>query len=92
MAQGLKRYTVQEALQPYVSSVTPAAYDSTNATTQANTTYKACRGVVNETDADLDTVTLTFPDKTTVVMSLNSGVIYPICAIRTSSAGVTFLY
>jgi hypothetical protein len=92
MAQGLKRYTVQEALQPYVSSVTPAAYDSTNAATKAATTYTACRGIVNETASDIDAVTITFRDKTTVVMSLNSGVIYPICAIRTSSAGVTFLY
>jgi len=92
MSKGLKRFTVQEAVQPYVRSIKPIQYDSTDAETIASTTYEACRAVVNETSSPLTGVTLTLVDKSTVVMTLNAGEIYPLSVIRTGNAGVTFLY
>ena len=92
MSKGLKRFTVQEAVQPYVRSIQPSPYDATSATTIANTTYEACRAVVNETSSPLTGVILTLVDKSTVVMTLNAGEIYPLSIIRTANESVTFLY
>tara|TARA_Y100000004_G_scaffold35478_1_gene37999 strand:+ start:5975 stop:6223 length:249 start_codon:yes stop_codon:yes gene_type:complete len=82
MANGLHKYTVQEAVAPYHKSLKP----------DADTATAVCRAVVNETNSALAGVELTLADGSTVVMTLNVGVIYPLSCTQTDNANVTFLY
>lgn len=78
MAKGIHDFTTQESVAPYIKAV-----DATGSA------QDACRAV-HLTVADT-TVTLTVNGKD-VVFWLLRGHIYPICATKSSSTDVVFLY
>ena len=73
--KGLRKFTVQESVAPYTRVVNP----------DADTEYPVCRGVVN-TGSDEVTVTLTFPDSSTLAITLSAGQIEPLAVIKTNNA------
>ena len=78
MAKGLQDYAVQESVSPYIKAVVATQSDQ-----------DACRAVhMKGTSAD---VTLTVNDAD-VVFHLLKGYTYPICATKSSSTDVVFLY
>tara|TARA_B100001123_G_C15048429_1_gene922545 strand:+ start:712 stop:951 length:240 start_codon:yes stop_codon:yes gene_type:complete len=79
MAKGLNDYTTQESVSPYVKAVV----------SDGSAAVDACRAVhMKGTAAD---VTLTVDD-TDVVFHLLKGHTYPICATKSNSSSVVFLY
>ena len=78
MAKGLQDYSINESVSPYIKSVVATQSDQ-----------DACRAVhMKGTSAN---VTLTVNDAD-VVFYLLQGHTYPICATKSSSANVVFLY
>ena len=78
MAKGLNDYLVQESVAPYIKAVVATTNDQ-----------DACRAV--HMKGSSANVTLTVED-VDVVFYLLQGHVYPICATKSSSTDVVFLY
>tara|TARA_R100000808_G_scaffold750_1_gene3587 strand:- start:1396 stop:1632 length:237 start_codon:yes stop_codon:yes gene_type:complete len=78
MAKGLNDYAVQESVAPYIKAVVATTNDQ-----------DACRAVHMKGTAANVTLTVEGVD---VVFHLLKGHIYPICATKSSSTDVVFLY
>ena len=78
MAKGLQDYSINESVAPYIKAVIATQSDQ-----------DACRAVHMKGTAANVTLTV---DGVDVVFYLLQGHIYPICATKSSSTDVVFLY
>ena len=78
MAKGLLDYTAQESVAPYIKAVVATTDDQ-----------DACRAVYVLVAGNYD---LTVNGADVTFTGLLAGHIYPICATKSSSANVVFLY
>jgi len=78
MAKSLQDYTAQESVAPYVKAVVATTND-----------MDACRAIYVKVDGNYD---LTIDGVAVTFTGLLAGHIYPVCATKSSSANVVFLY
>ena len=78
MAKGLNDYLVQESVAPYIKAVVATTNDQ-----------DACRGIYVKVAGEYD---LTVNNAVVTFTGLLAGHIYPICATKSDSANVVFLY
>jgi hypothetical protein len=78
MAKGLLDYTVGESVAPYIKAVVATTSDQ-----------DACRAIYVKVAGNY---VLTINDVDVTFTGLLAGNIYPVCATKSSSANVIFLY
>jgi len=78
MAKGLNDYAVQESVAPYIAAVVATQSDQ-----------DACRAIYVKVAGNY---ILTINDVDVTFTGLLAGNIYPVCATKSNSANVIFLY
>ena len=78
MAKGIQDYSVNESVSPYIKAVVATTNDQ-----------DACRGIYVLVAGNYD---LTVNDAVVTFTGLLAGHMYPICATKSNSANVLFLY